>query len=283
MTLDVFRALPANEQFSNRSAYRQYLLERDGVPDIEKRTLSRRGEGMARYEQPLSRLREIDHALFHQQYAKADKRRPMSREALLLMALVKTNAAEAYGLSRTYDMVYKRAAAGRDDIELLLLIEETYHTRILLSSAGLYGMAINAPWQPPLGLRSLVGSVAFTPEVFSRPLVLAGEILGARTFLGLLDAVQDLLKHDPELRDAIEERLIEILIDEIGHISFNRMLLGPTSLLSARMVLPLVAMSLSKLVPEMNAVGLRTSLEGADLVTTSKRLPEAVRRAAFVA
>jgi hypothetical protein len=283
MTLDVFSPLPPATQRANHAAYRQFLQERDGAADIDKRTLSLRELGMARYARPLSKLREVDHALFYEGYAKFNPRRPMSQEALLLMALVKTNGAEAYGVSQTYDMVYRRAAAAHDDVELLLLIEETYHTRILLSAAGLYGLQIDAPFQPPIGLRTLVGCVGLAPEIVSRPLVLAGEILGTLTFLNLLDAVRIILKHDPELRDAIEERVIEILIDEVGHISFNRMLLGPAGLARARWLLPLVVKGLSTMVPEMSAIGLRTTIAGADTLTTSARLPESVRRAAFVA
>jgi len=228
-------------------------------------------------------LRDLDRAQFHAQYARFEPTRPMPREALLLMALIKTNAAEAYGVTQTFDMVHQRAIRGQDDVELLLLVEETYHTRILLSSAVLYGIEIKAPYAPPLGLRTLIGSVSLAPPALSRPLVLAGEMLGALTFLKLLDAARDILRDDPELRDAVEERLIEILIDEIGHVSFNRMLLGAAGLQTARLLLPLVARGLSNLVPEMRAIGLRTSLEGASTLTTLPSLPAAVRRAAFVA
>jgi hypothetical protein len=121
------------------------------------------------------------------------------------------------------------------------------------------------------------------PEWIARPLVLAGEIVGTITFLNLLFAAREILKHDPELRDAIEERVTEVLIDEIGHISFNRMLLGPGGLARARALLPLVAAASAATVPSLRAIGLRTIADDAATVTTSARLPAAVRRASFIA
>jgi hypothetical protein len=281
--LDVFSPLTGDARSANYSAYREYLGERDGPLDVDARTLSRREEGMIRYSRPLSRMREVDQALFHAQYASFDARRPMSQEALLLMALVKINASEAYGVSRVFDVVQERAELRRDDVELTLLVEETYHTRILLSSALLYGLEISAPFDPPLGVRVLIAGLARAPEALARPLMLAGEILSALTFLNLLDATREILKHDPELRDAIEERVMEVLVDELGHITFNRLLLDPTGLTRARWLMPMVALGMSRSMPELGAIGLRTSAVGADTVTTCARLPAAVRKAAFVA
>jgi len=280
--LDVFTPLSADAQRASRDAYRQFLTERNGAADVQNRILARREERMTHYARPLPRVREIDRPAFLEQYARFDPRRKMSREALLLMALVRINGAEAYAVDEHFDTAYQRALSGQDDLEVLLHIEETYHTRILLSSAVLYGLDITAPYVPPLSLRALIGSITRGPDVLSRPLILAGEIVGTSTFLNLLYATREILKHDPELRDAIEERLTEVLIDEIGHISFNRMLLSRSGLRRARWLLPLVAAGSAATVPVLGAIGLRTLADDATTVTTTSRLPEAVRRAAFV-
>ena len=281
--LDVFSPMTPDQQRSKRADYRQFLIERDGTPDIERRTLARRELGMARYASPLSRLREIDRSLFQEQYARFSPKCQMPAETALLMALVKINGAEAYAVEQNYEIVRNRHLQGEDEIELLLHIEETYHTRILLSSAALYGLSIDAPFRPPAGFRVLITSITRGPEVLSRPLVLAGEIVGMITFTNLLYAARDILKHDPELRDAIEERVTEVLIDEIGHISFNRMLLGPAGLARARRLLPLVAAGSASAVPVLGALGLRPSASDAADITSSARLPAAVREAAFLA
>src|SRR5882672_11097983 len=96
----VFTALPVDARREQRLAYRNFLEARDGAVDIERRTLSRREEGMQRYLTPTSSPRELDRDLFDEQYARYDPRREMPREMLLLLALVKINAAEAYGVQR---------------------------------------------------------------------------------------------------------------------------------------------------------------------------------------
>jgi hypothetical protein len=112
---------------------------------------------------------------------------------------------------------------------------------------------------------------------------MASEIFGTLSFLKLLQAARRILKHDPELRDAVEERLTEVLIDEIGHIAYNRMCLGWAGLAQVRAILPLLAGGLRNAIPEFQALGIRLSCEGAERVTTSMDLPDEVRRAAFIA
>ncbi|HYO96340.1 MAG TPA: hypothetical protein VER33_17600 [Polyangiaceae bacterium] len=281
--LNVFTPMKRAARPQQRLAYRSFLADRDGVPDLEQRTLSRREESLSRFLRPLAAERELDRAAFYAQYERFDPTSPTSPETLLLLTLVKVNAAEAFGVNSTYEQARSRADANEDDLEVVLLIEESYHTKILLSSARLYGMDVQAPYTPPTALRTLIGGIAHTPEFLSRPLILASEIFGTLSFLKLLQAAGTVLKHDPELRDAVEERLTEVLIDEIGHVSFNRMCLGHAGLAQARVLLPLVARGLRNAIPEFAALGIDLSCDGAEQITTSTHLPEAVRRAAFVA
>ncbi|MEP7051111.1 MAG: hypothetical protein ABJB12_12200 [Pseudomonadota bacterium] len=281
--IDIFSPMSSDARREQRVAYRGFLAERDGVPDLERRTLSRREQSLGRFMLPLAAQRGLDRPLFASQYAKFDRARATSPELLLLITLVKVNAAEAFGVNSTYEQAFRRAAHEQDDLELVLLIEETYHTKILLSTARLYGMDVQAPYTPPTALRALIGGIAHAPEFLSRPLTLASEIFGTLSFLKLLQAARTILKHDPELRDAVEERLTEVLIDEIGHIAFNRMCLGRAGLAQARAMLPLVARGLRNAMPEFEALGVELSCAGAESVTTSAALPEEVRRAAFIA
>jgi hypothetical protein len=274
--------LPAVRR-EQRVRYRQFLADRDGVPDVESRTLSRREERLSRFLHPLLESRELDRGLFDAQYARFDASRPTSRQMLLILTLVKVNAAEAFGVNSTYPKALRKARLLDDDLELMLLLEETYHTKILLSSALLYGIEVQAPYTPPAGLRALIAGIEYAPETISRPLTLAAEVLGTVAFLNLLYAAREISSGDPELRDALEERLTDVLIDEIGHISFNRMCLGEPGLARARKLLPWVARGLNGAVPEFKALGLEVSCQGLDALLTSKRLPESVRCAAFIA
>jgi hypothetical protein len=284
--VDLYTPLSTDARRDHREAYRQFLANRDGELDLERRTLTKRERGMERYEKPLPRVREMDSELFQAQYTNFDRKRETPKEMLLLISLVKVNAAESYGVNSTYEKGLRKALRSKDDLELTLLVEETYHTRILLSSAVLYGIEVEKAYTPPAGLRALIGGIAYTPEFLSRPLILAGEILGTAMFLRLLYAAREVLKGDGELRDAVEERISEILIDEIGHITFNRTLMGGAGLAQARLFVPMVGVTLRSTVPELAALGLESAAEpGEDmaLLMTSKRLPEHIRRAAFIA
>jgi hypothetical protein len=279
----VFSPLPLDARREQRIAYRGFLEARDGTVDIEHRTLSRREEKMHRYLAPASSTREIDRALFDEQYARYDPRREMSREMLLLLALVKINAAEAYGVSRMIEPLMARVLRESDDLELILTIEEDYHTKILLSTSGLYGMTVTAPYRPRASLRALIGVMAGVSHTMSRPIVLVAELIGTLYFLDLLRVARAVLHELPAVRDAVEERLTDVIIDEIGHVSFNRLCLGSVGLAQARMLCPIVAAGLRDVVPELRALGLKMGADVDRPLHLRSDLPEEVRRHAFFA
>jgi hypothetical protein len=282
--IDIFRPLPPEARRENLAAYQKFLADRDGAIDLEKLQLERREEGMTRYEKPLSRIRDIDHDLFDAQYRSFDAKVATPPETLLLVALVKVNAAEAFGVHRNFEKVFRRAVKNDDMCELTLLIEETYHTRILLSTALSYGIEVTAPYKPPAALRTLIGTIAMSPAAVARPLTLAAEVLGVLLFLNLLEKSRDVLRHDPELRDSVEERLCEIIVDEIGHMSFNRACMGAAGIAQAKMLLPLVAMGVSTAFPDLRALGAMSSASEGDVASlaSGRRLPAHVLKSAFV-
>jgi hypothetical protein len=284
MLVDIFRPVSREARRENLAAYQKFLADRDGTMDIEKRQLSRREEGMLRYERPLSRIRDIDRELFAVQYASFDPKVETPPETLLLIALLKINAAEAFGVNRTYEKVLRRAIKNDDTCELTLLIEETYHTRILLSTALSYGIEVDSAYTPPPSLRTLISAIAVSPTFVARPLTLASEVLAVLLFVNLLEKSRVVLGHDPELRDAVEERLCEIITDEIGHMSFNRACLGPAGMAQARAFLPLVATGLSGAFPDLRALGTLSSASEGEVASlaSGRRLPEQVVRSAFI-
>jgi hypothetical protein len=282
---DLFAAAPKDLRAARLREYHQYLVERDGELDVKARSLSRRELSITRYETAPATTRDMNAAEFRQQYLAFDKRKPHSPEMLLLLSLVKVNGAEAYGVSQNFQRVLDRALRNDDEIELRILCEECYHTRILLSTANRYGIEVTDAYRPPSPMRVLIGGIAVAPMMIARPLTLAGEIVGTLTFVKLLRAAQRVLKHDPETRDAIEERLLEIATDEFGHISYNRMSMGPVELAQARLLLPITARMLARTFPEIVALDAFpiNVLEELSLFADPRRLPERVRSDAFLA
>jgi hypothetical protein len=279
----VFSPLPLDARTEQRLAYRSFLAARDGALDVEHRKLARREEAMHRYLAPLAETRAIDRDLFDAQYVDYDPRRPTPPEVVLLLTLVKINAAEAYGVGLMIESVIARLLREPDDLDLIVTIEETYHTKILLSAASLYGLDVAAPYKPRASLRALMGVIAKVSPGMSRPLVLASELVGTLYFMDLLRVTREVLRDAPVVRDAIEERLTEVIIDEIGHVSFNRIGLGSAGLFHARMLLPIVAAGLYDAVPEFKALGLRLAESADRPLKLRAELPEEIRRRAFFA
>ncbi len=278
---NAFTALPKEARAEHLAASRSYLGARAGDPDVGRRQLSRREALMGRYSSFRSD-RTLDKELSDKHNQESDPQVPTSPEMLLWPALVKINAAEAFGVNAHFATALARAVKaledGNDDIDLTLLVEESYHTRILLSTASIYGFEIEQPFVPPFSLRTLIAMLGSVPPTLSRPLVLASELLGTVAFMGLFVRAGEVLRDQPEIRDAVEERIIEVLVDEVGHVTFNRLCLGSFGLSQARALLPMVAMGMKNVIPEMNVLGAKFTSDTSIL----KRMPEEVKRAAFV-
>jgi hypothetical protein len=282
---DLFLAAPKSLRQEKLKEYGAYLEARDGEVDLEARTLSKREALMVQHETPPAVTAPMDELEFRRQYNAFDKRTLHDPEMLLLLGLVKVNSAEAYGVERNFQRVKARAELEQDQTLLRILCEETYHTRILLSSANHYGITLRDAYRPPSALRILIGSIATAPDAIALPLTLAGEFIATLVFTKLLEIVPRVLKHRPEIRDSIEQRIVEICTDEHGHISFNRMLAGVSHFAELRMILPLAARMMRTVFPEMVALGAFPVdiLKELSLLADPKLIPEPVRRHAFLA
>jgi hypothetical protein len=278
-----FDPVPGSLRRERLEAYAAFLAERDGTPDFAQRTLSRREAATASFEQTSLRYDgPFAAALFEAQHRRYDQRRHTPAEVALLLVFVKINANEAYAIDRATRMP---RLAGEDlgtRLERLVLLEETYHTRLLLSAAPIFAVRVAEPARPLPITRTIVAGVAGLPHVASRPITFAGEIIGVLTFLRLLGAVRRVFADHPEVRDALEERVTEVLIDEVGHVSFNRLLAAGGAFAALRPILPLIALGTRGVMPEAEALGILPVPVGEALSFDLGALPEEVRRRAFV-
>ena len=231
---------------------------------------------MARFEN-VTPAYSMDGALFDAQYARFDPSQAMSDEMVFLLSLCKVNAAEAYGVERTAAVAERHARETGSDTEMRLLVEEHYHTRILLSAALEYGLHVQGVYQPSLSLRALISGCASRPGKMMRPTVLVSELLGTLLFSQMFVKAGEVLASKPELRDRIQERIVEILIDEIGHVTFNQLCLSAWGMFQARRMLPLVVIGMGKQYPEMSPLGMGLTTD----LTWLKRMPSEVMRRAF--
>jgi hypothetical protein len=263
------------------TAYQAYLAERDGSPDAAWRTLSRREADVAALSSPKARWDGTPHAaLFREHYRRFDASRPTPAPLLLLLAYVKMNALEAYAVDT---IVRVRGPSGTlNEIERMLLLEETYHTKILLGATEHFGLEVDGTFDPPGAMKLLTHGVSRLPMDLVRPLSLASELFGLATFTRLLRAATVALRDEPELRDAMEERLLMVLTDEIGHVSFQRLQVGDAGFKSARALLPLLTHAFRDTHPEVDQL-LGDRLGVGEVVSlTVEKLPEQARARAFL-
>src|SRR5207249_10490207 len=138
--------------------------------------------------------------------------RPTPREMLLLLVLLKINAAETYSVENALVMMSK-AAKPQQGVRLATLLQECYHTKILLSSARLFGLTVDFRFQPFFRLiKALDVALFHLPDSMSDSLKLASEIYSVMIFTRLLLVTREIMVRDPVLRDALDERVSEVLI-----------------------------------------------------------------------
>lgn len=279
----LFDPPPSGSARERLDAYAAFLAARDGSPDFDRRTLSLREERTVAFESAAPCFDgPFDRALFERQHRRYDTALETPPEMQLLLCFVKINANEAYGVEQVL------ARPVRDDrptdrIERLLLLEEGYHTRLLLSAASLFGVAVREPSAPVATTRALVAGISRLPEAAARPVTLAAEAIGILTFLRTLEACRRVLRDRAELRDAMEARLVEVLVDEIGHLSFNRLAARAGTFAALRAIVPAVAMATRGALPEAERLGILPVPVGQAWRFDASTLPEEVRRQAFIA
>ncbi|MEZ4237467.1 MAG: hypothetical protein R3F59_15235 [Myxococcota bacterium] len=269
----------------------------DLLRDYEGFLAARNGEGGAwdRREALMASLSadpapyrgHLDPVRFDRRYAGLERGGAVDDAELALLSFVKINAGEAYGVEVTTAAREPRYAH-RDEplfrVERVLACEETYHTRLLLGATEHFeGIDVSGAWKPAWPLRLLIFCLAQFPPALFHPVLLGSEIAGVFSFNWLLSRLDTLFPDDPAVRESMARRLVEILVDEVGHIAFNRLALAGGGLPAVRPIARAVLAGQEQMSPEMVALGFdadaRRAFERFDL----RDLPEEVRRRAFFA
>lgn len=206
------------------AAYLQSLHDKNGA-DFERRETRMRSVFDGRTERAGL---PIDADRFNRNYGSFDEPDVSAEEAALL-AFVKINAGEAYGVQVT--TAARAAMLDRPElcfqVEKAVLQEETYHTRLLVGAIQHFdGLALGDAWRPTWPLRLLIGALVHVPAAVFHPILLGSEIAGVYAFNWLLQRIGSLFPDDPAVRESMEERLVEVLVDEVGHIAYNRVQVG---------------------------------------------------------
>jgi hypothetical protein len=263
--------------------YVGFLGRRNGDMDFQRRLYSKREQHLRALDAtPTWFSGPFDGELFRQQYTSYDRSRETSAATQLLLIFCKVNAGEAFGVEvmREARKAYFERSEPQYQAEKIIANEEEYHTKLLVGATAYFGVTMDQSFVPPLPLKILIHGLAGMPQRFFHSVLLAAELAGIYTFSTLLDITRVVLRDQPQVRDAMEERLCAVLVDEIGHVSYNRLALGSAGLRLARWLYPLIQKSVAAS-PEFRALrehaGGGLPLQQFDYL----HLPEAVRRQAF--
>ena len=266
-------------------AYLEFLEKRNGQMDFERRWYSEREAHLHHLQSSTAVYAgPFEEEVFRRQYRSYDRRQETSAVTQLLLLFCKVNAGEAFGVEimREARKEYFDRPEAQFQTEKIITNEEEYHTKYLVGATQYFGLTMNEAFHAPLSLKVLIHGLANAPAGMFHSVLLAAELAGIYTFHTLLEATRLVLKDQPEIRDALEERLFAVLIDEVGHVSYNRLALGTWGLRGARALFPLVHKGVAHNA-EMRALeaslGPRIPLGAFDF----KHLPDDVRRRAFFA
>jgi len=271
------------------AAYAAHLAVRDGIPDVSGRILPQRQETLTRFggERHLFKGR-IDPERFATHMYAAYQHRPsasldLPADLLFVFTCVRANTYEAYAVEHLLATVDSAQDTMRQRTNLIIMLEEYYHTSFLLSIADLFDLTVPAPAPPPFVVRALIAGLAHLPNGVAHPLTLCSEIIGLALFVKLFELAGTVFAAEPALREAIEVRLGEVIADELGHISYNRLHLGRSGLKMAQWLLPRVANGTRYGMPGAAGLGLYPFPSEAIQDLQVHRLPRFILDHAFIA
>lgn len=220
----LFTPLPEEQRRRIADDFVNHALVRDGTPDVARRRMSAREQyfnELADRPTPDWDGEPIDAAEF-EQFHRGE--RPLSEAEPLMGWLVKVsraNEGEGWGV----DYLLNRGGfdglgkGGRLMPRDFADLEETYHTRIMHEIVKLFGVDFQLR-TPPWPIQQSVKLMARLPRRASYMLLLAGELMGTVAFAHMARSGDALLADHPKMAARVRELMDEILVDEVGHVTF---------------------------------------------------------------
>ncbi len=234
----LFTPLDAAERRVLGDRYLDFVRERDGEPDLARRTLSRREAWFADLTKktlPEWTGERIDPEAFKRWHLGERKLRDASPLTVWLVAIARANEGEEWGVDYLLDRGGFQGLGkhGRLQPRDFADLEETYHTRIFREIVRLFGLDFELR-PPPRQIQQSVKLMAYLPEKLSFTLLAAGELMGTVAFLELAQRAERLLAGQPAVLTCVRDLLDEILIDEVGHVTYLLGSMGTVQLAAVR-------------------------------------------------
>ena len=220
----LFTPLPAEQRRRMADDFIAFALGRDGEPDVRRRTLGRReaffsslaAQPAPRWDGP--RVDPDEFGRWHRGNQSLADAPPL---IAWLVKVARANEGEGWGVDYLLDRggFDGLGSGGRLQPRDFADLEETYHTRIMREVVRLFGIEYELRI-PPRVLQQSVKLMARLPRQASYMLLLAGELMGTIAFAHMARQGEKLLADHPAVCERVRMLLDEILIDEVGHVTF---------------------------------------------------------------
>lgn len=247
----IFSAMAKSQRVAFQHIYIEYLRRRDGVPNLETRSLPWRESRLRHLASNLTTqpVLGLDEHVFARNLVSKWPEPGLEPRMLWALSVAKVSRLEDYGVA------YKLKTCGfatavEDDPHLYIELEELYHSRIIL--LALRQVGLQATMLPPSRITQLALKLMMRlPQAISDIIVMAAEVAGVTVFRMLAEKARELFQQTPQVLCNILTLLSQLLIDEVGHVFYVRSCLDRPRLYLARLILPLVAKSLLDSMPEV--------------------------------
>jgi len=251
---DPFRAQTREARERHLAAYLDLLRQRDGAVDVERRKLSIRESHFEDLQRdPVKSSVDLDRVTFERNLTSKGTSNLDRRMAWSVVA-AKANVGEAYGVDRELRWIAESGGIPTgDELYLRMLMQEDYHTRILIEVCRTVGVEVRTIL-PNWNQQVLIHIIMRLPDSLRWTLVICAEVVGSVVFEVLLGNC-DVFSSEPEVEARVRSLLREILRDEVLHVAYLRARLSPRGLAIARLLAPVVARAAFVDLPQLNALG----------------------------
>ncbi len=200
--------------------YLDFLETRDGEVDIYAETLSGRESFYRDIDAKPVRSRHVfDREVFLRNVRQARAEPGLDTHMSWLLATARANQSERFGVELT--KLYGRADLEEEERSegVHIVLQETYHTRVLSRVVSIFGLPVPHCPPPPL-IRFMIKLMVFSPfpKRLTMPLVGMNEMAGCVIFAALRDRGMELFADEPAVVARIRILFDEILADEICHV-----------------------------------------------------------------
>ena len=213
---------------------------------------------------PVASKKEVDRDAFYKLLHRVGE--PKTNLQTLWAALAAlANEGERYGVELETEKLQPEGSRA-DQIMVYHVIQEDYHTGLLLEACRLVGLEGVTLRQPRALHRWIIRGMAYLPDSVRYVLILVGEAVGT-VALKMLHDTAHLFTETEEAAEHLRSILAEILYDECLHTVHCRSRIGRVGGWVARALTPIAAFVVESAYPQFRRLGL-----------DRKRIVESLRR-----